>query len=116
MYKRQVGNRIEKLKLRESSNAAAVNMEDFWVADFARQRGIPFLSVRVVIDEAAQEVSTHVADLPLAPIFRWKLLQLMLSRPKHLIQLGKLLIRLVFAKRKLGIFANAFLAAPSGFK
>ncbi|GIT14183.1 MAG: hypothetical protein CM1200mP35_10030 [Chloroflexota bacterium] len=113
---RIVGNRIEKLKLRESSNTAAVNMEDFWVADFARQRGIPFLSVRVVIDEAAQEVSTHVADLQVASILPWKVLQLMLSRPKHLIQLGKLLIRLVFAKRKLGIFANAFLAAPSGFK
>ena len=113
---RIVGNRIEKLKLRESSNTAAVNMEDFWVADFARQRGIPFLSVRVVIDEAAQEVSTHVADLQVASILPWKVLQLMLSRPKHLIQLGKLLIRLVFAKRKLGIFAGAFLSVPSGFK
>ena len=113
---RIVGNRIEKLKLRESSNTAAVNMEDFWVADFARQRGIPFLSVRVVIDEAGQEVSTDVLDLPLAHIFMWKLVQLVLSRPKQLVQVGKLLIRLVFAKRKLGIFAGAFLAAPSGFK
>ena len=91
-------------------------MEDFWVAEFARERGIPFLSVRVVIDEAAQEVSTHVLALPLAYILPWKVLQLVLSRPRELIQLGKLLIRLVFAKRKLGIFAGAFLSVPSGFK
>ena len=111
-----VGNPREKSKLRESSNTSAVNMEDFWVADFARQQGIPFLSVRVVIDEAAQEVSPDALDLPFTPIFLWKLLQSVLSRPKQLIQVGRLLIRLVFAKRKLGIFAGAFLAAPSGFK
>ena len=72
--------------------------------------------MRVVIDEAAQEVSPDALDLPFTPIFLWKLLQSVLSRPKQLIQVGRLLIRLVFAKRKLGIFAGAFLAAPSGFK
>ena len=111
-----VEKRTEKSKLRVASNTATVNMEDFWVADFAGQRGIPFLSVRVVIDEVAQEVSTYVLDFPLSHILPWKVLQLVLSRPKQLIQLGKLLIRLVFAKRKLGIFAGAFLSAPSRFK
>ena len=113
---RIVGNRTEKSKLRESSNTASVNMEDFWVADFARQRDIPFLSVRVVIDEEALEVSTDVLNLSLAHQFPWKILQLVLSRPKHLVQLGKLLLRLVFAKRKLGIFLGGFLAPPSGRK
>ena len=111
-----VGNRSDKSKLREFSNTASVNMEDYWVADFARQRGIPFLSVRVVIDEAAQEVSTHVLDLPLTHLLPWKVLQLVLCRPKQLIQLGKLLIRMVFAKWKLGKFAGDFLAAPSEFQ
>ena len=105
-----VGTRTEKSKLRESSNAAAINMEDFWVADFARQRDIRFLSVRVVIDEEDLEVSTDILNLSLAQILPWKVLQLGLSRPKQLIQLGKLLIRLVFAKRKLGIFVGGFLA------
>ncbi|MEE2686785.1 MAG: hypothetical protein VX921_00905 [Chloroflexota bacterium] len=105
-----VGTQTEKSKLRESSNAAAVNMEDFWVADFAQQRDIRFLSVRIVIDEAALEVSTDILNLSRAHILPWKVLQLGLSRPKQLIQLGKLLIRLVFAKRKLGIFVGGFLA------
>lgn len=106
-----VEKRTEKSKLRVTSNTATVNMEDFWVADFARQRGIPFLSVRVVIDEADQEVSRDALDLALPHISRWKVLQLVLSRPNELIRLGKLLFRLVFAKRKLGIFAGAFLAS-----
>ena len=103
-----VGTRVEKAKVRESCNAGTVNMEDFWVADFARQWNIPFLSVRVVVDEAAQEISSNVLELPLAP---WKVLQFVLSRPNQLVRLTSLMMKMAVAKRKLSIFAGAFLAS-----
>ena len=92
----------------ESCNAGTVNMEDFWVADFARQWNISFLSVRVVVDDAAQEISSNVLELLRAP---WKALPLVLFRPNQLIRLFNLMIKMAFAKQKLSIFAGAFLAS-----
>lgn len=103
-----VGTRVEKAKLWESCNAGTVNMEDFWVADFARQWNISFLSVRVVVDDAAQEISSNVLDLLRDP---WKALPLVLFRPNQLIRLFNLMIKMAFAKQKLNIFAGAFLAS-----
>lgn len=47
-------NRDAKTRLRESANAAAVDMESHLAAEFARDRRIPFAVVRAISDPAAR--------------------------------------------------------------
>ncbi len=50
-----------KSRLRASVGAASVNMEDYWAADAARERDIPFASVRAVLDTAGDELPDYIA-------------------------------------------------------
>ena len=50
-----------KSELYESAGARTVNMEDYWVADTARAAGVPFASVRAVLDAAHVELPGYVA-------------------------------------------------------
>jgi adenosylhomocysteine nucleosidase len=45
-----------KLGLRERTGADICEMEDYWAARLAAARGLPFLSVRVVIDEMTTDL------------------------------------------------------------
>ena len=51
-----------KSELYESAGARSVNMEDYWVAHTARAAGVPFASVRAVLDQARVELPGYVAD------------------------------------------------------
>ena len=51
-----------KSELYESARARTVNMEDYWAAHTARAAGVPFASVRAVLDPARVELPGYVAD------------------------------------------------------
>lgn len=46
----------DKQRLAEASGAAAVDMESLWVANVASDRGVPFLVVRAIADEAGPDL------------------------------------------------------------
>ena len=50
-----------KSELYESAGARTVNMEDYWVAHTAQAAGVPFASVRAVLDSAHVELPGYVA-------------------------------------------------------
>ena len=60
---RMVCTRAEKTKLARATSAWAVSMEDYWIGTAAIERGIPFLSVRSVLDSSDQDVPPFVAHL-----------------------------------------------------
>ena len=49
-----------KAKLRRSAGVASVNMEDYWAASAAAAAGVPFASVRAVLDTADQFLPEHL--------------------------------------------------------
>ena len=53
----------EKRSHGRQTGALAVTMEDYWLARECARRGVPFLSVRSVLDVATQELPPFVADL-----------------------------------------------------
>ena len=53
----------EKNNLALSYHAQAVNMEDYWICSIAAQSGVPFLSVRAIVDTANQQIPEYVEDL-----------------------------------------------------
>ena len=53
----------EKNDLALSYHAQAVNMEDYWICSIAAQSGVPFLSVRAIVDTANQQIPEYVEDL-----------------------------------------------------
>ena len=53
----------EKRSHGRQTGALAVTMEDYWLARECARRGVPFLSVRSVLDVAAQELPPFVAEL-----------------------------------------------------
>ena len=53
----------DKARLARKTGAWAVNMEDYWIGNVARESGVPFLSVRAVLDTADQTLPPFVANL-----------------------------------------------------
>ncbi len=53
----------ERQQLREKYNVASVNMEDHAVAGAARDAGVPFVSVRVILDTAGQRLPGYLPKL-----------------------------------------------------
>ena len=51
-----------KSAVRASLGAASVNMEDYWAAFAARSAGVPFVSVRTVLDTADQELPPWISS------------------------------------------------------
>jgi nucleoside phosphorylase len=52
-----------KAALREKYPVDVVNMEDYWVAEAARDAGVPFLSVRAVLDSAHHSLPSYLMGL-----------------------------------------------------
>ena len=57
-----VADPVVKSAVRASANAVSVNMEDYWAARAARDAGVPFASVRAVLDPADEELPAWIAD------------------------------------------------------
>ena len=51
-----------KRALHAATGAASVNMEDYWAARAATAHGIPFASIRAVLDTAEDEVPAYLGD------------------------------------------------------
>ena len=56
-----------KANLRHSAGVASVNMEDYWAASEAVVAGVPFASVRAVLDTAAQSLPKHLTAKDVRP-------------------------------------------------
>ena len=59
---RMVHSAAGKRRLADATNAWVANMEDYWIGKAALQRGIPFVSVRAVLDTFDQELPPFVAS------------------------------------------------------
>ena len=57
----------ERQHLRERYQASSVNMEDYRVADAAQKAGVPFVSVRVILDTANQKLPGYLPGLAKSP-------------------------------------------------
>lgn len=55
--------RAEKRLVAAMTSASIANMEDYWVARWALERGIPYVSVRSVLDTLSQEVPEFISKL-----------------------------------------------------
>ena len=51
-----------KSVLRAETGAVSVNMEDYWAASAAAARGVPFASVRAVLDTAEDELPAYLVN------------------------------------------------------
>ena len=56
-----------KAELRRSAGVASVNMEDYWAASAAAAAGVPFASVRAVLDTADQCLPEHLTAKDVRP-------------------------------------------------
>jgi len=52
-----------KASLRRQYQADAVNMEDYWVAEAARDAGVAFLSIRSVLDAARHSLPSYLMGM-----------------------------------------------------
>lgn len=57
-----VADAAEKATLRDSLGVASVNMEDYWAAGTAARAGIPFVSLRAVLDTAGESLPSFLTD------------------------------------------------------
>ncbi len=62
-----VAGRDAKTRIHETTGSASVNMEDYWVARAARSVGVPFASVRAVLDTANAEIPRYLSANPIGP-------------------------------------------------
>lgn len=94
----EVANPNAKLRLQKSFGADSVNMEDYWAAEVASAAGIPFASVRVILDTATEELPDYLlntGDNPARAVFE------AIARPNRVFQLIRLARKVQVARRNL---------------
>ena len=99
----------EKLRLAEVTSTGAVDMESLAVAKVARARGVPFIAVRAIADEADQDLP-HAAQVAMASdgsISTAKVMLSLIRRPAQLAELMRLGRQNAKAKRTLNRVAHA---------
>ncbi len=96
----------ERQQLRERYGAATVNMEDHAVAAAAREEGVPFLSVRVVLDTAEQRLPGY---LPRLYRSRNALFGEVLAKPWRIPTLRRLKAQMELCQSVLAQFGLAFI-------
>ena len=102
-----------KSELYESAGAVTVNMEDYWVAHTARAAGVPFASVRAVLDPARVELPGYVADSggKAAPVALG-----LAGHPGRMLGLWRLARQARAARNSLTVAVLAGVASPSGLR
>ena len=73
-----------KLSLRERTGAEVCEMEDCWAARLAAEYGLPFLAVRVVLDEIGTDVSDFAGLAGDEGIRPWRAVWYFLTHPGRL--------------------------------
>lgn len=89
---------------------SVVNMEDYWVAQAARDAGVPFISVRAVLDTAQQSLPGYLCRMAASPR---SAIAGAVAMPWRLPALFALWRRFGIAQRALTDFAVNFLAEAS---
>lgn len=102
----------EKEALGKQTGAIAVDMESYWIARIAAERGLPFLALRVISDAQADRLLPfeHLADANGASRARWLMAHL-LRKPGDLAVLLKLGRHAREARRTLAAGAACAVAA-----
>ena len=105
----------EKHLLAASVSAAIANMEDYWVARWSAQHGVPFLSARAVLDTAGQEVPAFVSGLAGKTLLTQALGVAVhgLGRPEKLLSVARLVRQDRLARRSLAAFGSRFISRAS---
>ena len=108
-------SRAEKRLLAASTSASIANMEDYWVAEWAQQRGIPYLSVRSVLDTLSQDVPEFISGLAgkVLPAQAIGVAIQGLARPEKLRSVARLFREDRLARRSLKEFGTSFLERTS---
>ena len=96
----------ERGRLRECYGAASVNMEDYAVAAAARRAGVPFLSVRVVLDTAEQRLPGYLPGLSKG---RGAVVTQVMAQPWRIPTLLRLRSQMELCQAALARFAMAYL-------
>jgi hopanoid-associated phosphorylase len=111
---RAVGSLEEKAMLFRQTGAAAVDMESLSVARVARERGVPFVTVRVIVDSAEDSLPaavTAAADSS-GHLRLWRLMGALVRTPADLGGLLRLARRYRAANRSLATVGQAGSLAP----
>ncbi len=108
---RMVCTASEKGMMAASTRAWAVNMEDYWIGQAARREGIPFLSVRAVLDTAAQDVPPFTADIgdKSLPVQAFRALAHGIARPQDILRVANLGKQAKTAQESLASLGISFL-------
>ncbi|UCH86201.1 MAG: hypothetical protein JSU97_06595 [Dehalococcoidia bacterium] len=101
-----------KRRIGDSLPVEMVEMESYWVGRVAADQGIPFLIVRVILDE----LGDRLPDLPntvdeTGAIARSRALRHLLSRPGQIPALVRLAVNTRRASQRLAVFAEAFVGS-----
>lgn len=107
-----VRTQAEREHLAQTYNAQAVNMEDYWVCSAAARAGVPFLSVRAVLDMTHQEIPLWVEEIMWQRERRQglRILFSSLARPIRIPKLLSLARGVKTAQKSLGEFVRSFVA------
>jgi len=109
-------SRAEKRLVAAMTSASIANMEDYWVARWAFDRGIPYVSVRSVLDTLSQEVPEFISKLAglRLPIQVMGVAIQGIVRPEKLESLVRLFKEDRIARRSLKEFGASFLSGGFG--
>jgi adenosylhomocysteine nucleosidase len=99
----------EKRRLHESYGHDVVEMESYWVGKAAAQRGVPFLTVRIVTDEAADSLLDTAFVGPDGTIDYDVLASWAREHPQEVAMLAKMYERWRLGASAMAQFADAFL-------
>ena len=98
----------ERVEIRARYQAASVNMEDYRVAEAAQKAGVPFLSVRVVLDTASQRLPGYLPGLARS---RYKVVTKVLLMPWRIPAMLRLKNQLQLCQAVLTNFGLSYLKA-----
>lgn len=105
----------QKAKTAQRSGADMVDMESYWVAEYAARRGIGFLGIRSVFDEWEEIVpSTNCYSWETGRVLWIPLLQWLIKHPTKVLQLIELPAKLPTARKNLSLAVGKALPKLEG--
>ena len=110
-----VSSSAEKLRLGATTSAWAANMEDYWVGKTAIDAGVPFISIRAVLDTSSQDLPAFVTHLEGVgvPGQARSLVVGLATKPTDLSRVWKLYRHMRVAQHNLGTFGASLLRAEA---
>ena len=106
-----------KRRLGSDADALAVDMESYWIGSVCRERKVPFLAARAIVDTAERPLPDFIArsTLDAASGNRWRAAMSAMLHPGSLPDMIRLSGAASEARKSLAVFAERFLRAwPAG--